>query len=262
MPLSRRDRKIDLTKVGKKASKKKEQFDKIQRYLNTFSRVYVIKFYNPRNQKIAELRHHLTNAHIVFGKNKVTMLALNKQSNKSRPMLGKISSYIKGNCALLLTNLSSLELRKNFDSFRSSEYARAGNLASQSVTLVAGPLPKFTHTMEPYLRQIGLPVKLIRGVIHLEKDFVVCKKEDALTPDQCRILKLFEIQLSEFRVGIVASWSEEDGIQALEEEDGQQMITSLPPAVRVTCQKLDDGQLYFIPEPIEENDTDETMDQV
>ncbi|KAF5394151.1 hypothetical protein PHET_12152 [Paragonimus heterotremus] len=74
--------------------------------------------------------------------------------------------------------------------------------------------------------------------------------------------KLFEIQLSEFRVGIVASWSEEDGIQALEEEDMQRMITSLPPAVRVTCQKLDDGQLYFIPEPVEEYDADETMNRV
>ncbi|VDP90263.1 unnamed protein product [Echinostoma caproni] len=42
--------------------------------------------------------------------------------------------------------------------------------------------------MEPYLRQLGLPVKLVRGIVHLTEEFTVCQKDEALKPEQCRIL--------------------------------------------------------------------------
>ncbi|TPP67184.1 hypothetical protein FGIG_11291 [Fasciola gigantica] len=61
--------------------------------------------------------------------------------------------------------------------------------------------------------------------------------------------KLFDIELAEFRVSLVASWSAEAGVTSLEEADSFEALTSLPDAVRVVCRKLDDGQFYFIPEP-------------
>ncbi|KAG5444740.1 mRNA turnover 4 [Clonorchis sinensis] len=260
MPSSRRDRKVDLTRVGKSASKKREHIEKIRRYVDSYNRAYVITFNNPRNQKISELRHDLKDGQIIFGKNKVTILALRKRLGKAlRPHLDALSKFIKGQCALLLTNLSVRELREKFDALRSSEFARPGVPAPQTVTLAAGPCHKFTHTLEPYLRQLGLPVKLVRGVVILEEDYIACKRDQELTPEQCRVLKLFELQLSEFRVAIIASWSEEEGVLEVSDSDSRQMITSLAPAVRVTCQKLDDGQYYFIPEAVPDEPEDTLM---
>ncbi|CAL8101127.1 unnamed protein product [Calicophoron daubneyi] len=266
MPRSRRDKRVDLTRVGKKATKKKEHVEKVRKYFESYSRAFVVTFFNPRNQKIAEMKKILPDAQLVFGKNRVTMLALGRTPKKEyRPQLQKLSQYLKGQCALLLTNLSREELRQQFDSCRSAEFARAGSTAIQTVVLAAGAFPKFSHTMEPYLRQLGLPVKLVRGVVNLEKEFTVCKKQDVLTPEQCRILKLFDLQLSEFRVGIIASWDEENGVQDVQETDSELAVTSLPPAVRVTCQRLDDGQYYFVPEPIDASESNpsppETMEE-
>lgn len=95
------------------------------------------------------------------------------------------------------------------------DYARSGNRAQKDVTLDEGPLEQFTHSMEPQLRQLGLPTTLKKGtnlnteqitrsdwwwhflklyafifwgVVTLLKDYTVCKAGDVLTPEQARIL--------------------------------------------------------------------------
>lgn len=43
------------------------------------------------------------------------------------------------------------------------DYARAGNKAQMDITLEEGPLEQFPHSMEPQLRQLGLPTALKKG---------------------------------------------------------------------------------------------------
>lgn len=44
------------------------------------------------------------------------------------------------------------------------DYARSGNRAQMDVTLDEGPLEQFPHSMEPQLRQLGLPTALKKGM--------------------------------------------------------------------------------------------------
>ena len=44
-----------------------------------------------------------------------------------------------------------------------SDYARAGNIATETVILQPGPLEQFPFNMEPALRKLGLPTSLQRG---------------------------------------------------------------------------------------------------
>lgn len=52
-----------------------------------------------------------------------------------------------------------------FNHFKEMDYARAGNQAQMDITLDEGPLEQFTHSMEPQLRQLGLPTALKKGKI-------------------------------------------------------------------------------------------------
>ena len=61
--------------------------------------------------------------------------------------------------------------------------------------------------MEPQLRALGLPTELKKGVIHLMKDYRVCKQGEKLTAQQAQILKLFEYRHASFKIDIVAAWS-------------------------------------------------------
>jgi hypothetical protein len=61
-------------------------------------------------------------------------------------------------------------------------------VATQTVELPAGPLPNFGHSMEPHLRKLGMPTRLNKGVIELDRHFTVCKEGATLTPEQAKIL--------------------------------------------------------------------------
>ncbi|KAL5960817.1 hypothetical protein TSMEX_011486 [Taenia solium] len=254
MPISKRDKKVSLTKTRKKVGGKSELVSKIRSLVSDYKYIYVVTFENPRNTRLAELRQELLDSVFLFGKNKVIAIAFGRDSaTQLKPGLHKLIKYIKGQCALLFSNLELDELRQVFNQFRSQDYARAGSIAAQTVTLAAGPMPKFSHTLEPSLRQLGLPVKLVRGIINLEDDYLVCNMGQALTPEQCRILKYFETQTSEFRVNIVARWKAEDGgVENLSINDAKNVVTSLYPKVRVTCQAVEGGSHCFIPEPVED----------
>lgn len=57
------------------------------------------------------------------------------------------------------------------------DYARSGNKAQMDVTLDEGPLEQFPHSMEPQLRQLGLPTALKKGCeIGMELYFFEKKK--------------------------------------------------------------------------------------
>ncbi|VDK89084.1 unnamed protein product, partial [Dibothriocephalus latus] len=222
--------------------------------VDQYKYVYVISFDNPRNTRLSELRQELNDSVLLFGKNKLVMVAFGvDKTTQLKPGLRQLSKHVKGQCALLFSNKEVEELRDLFNQFRSQDYARPGSHATQTVILSAGILPKFSHTMEPGLRQLGLPVKLVRGIINLETDYPVCELGQALTPEQCRILKYFEVQTSEFRVNILARWdSQSEKVTELQTKDAANVITSLFPKISVSCQKLDDGAFYFVPHPIED----------
>ncbi|CAH8638262.1 unnamed protein product [Heterobilharzia americana] len=255
MPTSRRDKRVELTKVQKHAPKKKDHIKKVREYVDSYNRVYVINLHNPRTQKVSEMRKNMPEVKLLFGVNKVTALAFGKTHKDGyRPKIHHLCKYLKGQRALLFSQLTPSELRDQLDTFRSSEYSRPGAPAEQTVRIAAGPLQKFPHTMEPILRQLGMPVKLVRGVVHLEREYLVCSKDDILTPEQCRILKLFQVQMSEFRVVLLAVWAVNEGVEELEQKDSYAMRTSLHPEVLIVCKQLDDGQYYFIPQPFEKKD--------
>ena len=50
-----------------------------------------------------------------------------------------------------------------FASYSKFDYARSGNVATSTVELEEGPLNQFSHSIEPHLRKLGLPVTLKKG---------------------------------------------------------------------------------------------------
>lgn len=98
-----------------------------------------------------------------------------------------------------------------FTKYTEMDFARAGNKATLTVSLDPGPLKQFPHSMEPQLRQLGLPTALKKGVVTLLSDYEVCKEGDVLTPEQARVLKLFGYEMAEFKVTIKYMWDAQSG---------------------------------------------------
>ena len=76
------------------------------------------------------------------------------------------------------------------------------------------------HTLEPELRRLGMPTRMVKGKVCLGGDesgegsaegYTVCRAGQTLDSRQTRLLKLFSVCMSEFRVGLLAYWSAADG---------------------------------------------------
>ncbi|CAL8380211.1 unnamed protein product [Boreogadus saida] len=224
MPKSKRDKKVSLTKTTKKGLESKQNLiEEVRKCVDVYQNLFIFSVANMRNNKLKDIRTAWKHSRFFFGKNKVMMVALGKgRTDEYKDNLHKVSKLLKGEVGVLFSNKTKDEVQEYFRQFKDVDYARAGNPARMAVKLDEGPLEQFPHSMEPQLRQLGLPTALKKGVVTLLKDHHVCKEGDMLTPEQARILKLFGFEMAVFRVQIKCMWNTEVGefeIFAEEEED-------------------------------------------
>lgn len=101
-----------------------------------------------------------------------------------------------------------------FKEYSAEEFARGGFKAAETVILPEGPLPDFSHAIEPHLRKLGMPTKLQKGIVTLIGEYTVCKKGQTLTPEQAKILKLMGKALAQFKVNIECCYMKDGGFES------------------------------------------------
>jgi mRNA turnover protein 4 len=137
---------------------------------------------------------------------------------------------IHGDVGLLITSHPPEVVTEWFDSFVKTDFPRAGAIASITFTIPAGtvysrggqveaaddtPLP---HSLEPVLRQLGMPTRLQKGIIVLDSEHTVCKAGDVLDSKQTRLLKQFGVACSQFKVNLIGCWNKKNGdVQILQQ---------------------------------------------
>ncbi|XP_033109679.1 mRNA turnover protein 4 homolog [Anneissia japonica] len=196
MPKSKRDKRISLTNTKKKGLELKQKLiQEVQDSVDKFSRIFLFSVDNMRNVKLKEVRNRWRHSRFFFGKNKVMSVALGRtREDEYRENLHQLSKKLTGNVGLLFTNEKKDDVMRWFDDFQDPDYARTGNKALFNYELDQGPLDQFPHSLEPQLRQLGLPTTLKKGVIHMIDDYTVCKEGQTLTPEQARILVSYYLE--------------------------------------------------------------------
>lgn len=132
-----------------------------------------------------------------------------KPEEEVLPNISQLSKLLEGHTCLLFTNSSVEEILKYFKEHITMDYARAGFVTQDTITVEEGEL-KFPHNMVETLRKLGMPVDLKAGKVTLTSNYTICSKNQVLTPEQCRLLKYFEYKLSPFELKPIAYYK--DGI--------------------------------------------------
>eukprot|EP00127_Corallochytrium_limacisporum_P001928 Clim_evm83s88 gene=Clim_evmTU83s88 len=208
MPKSRRNKIVNLTKTEKRTRNTKGDFiSELRELAEKYSYVYVFQFENVRNQHVNNMRMDWRHSRFILGKNKVMTVALGKTpEDELRKDLHKLSGHLKGDRGLLFTDKDPEAVTELFAEHRDKDFARAGFVATQTIELPEGPLPDFQHTQEPFLRKLGMPTVLNKGVIELRRDFTVATEGKAITQNEATLIKQLGIKLAEFKASVVAVW--------------------------------------------------------
>ena len=210
MPKSKRKRKVALTKTeGKGAQLKIDLVEKIRDSVDSFKFLYVFSYENMRTNMFKKVRQELKESRLFLGKNKVMQVALGRdEAEEYGDELMKISNNLSGNRGLLFSDTNLKTMKKIFNNSVQQDFARSGNVATETVEFEEGPLPSMPHNMDEPLRKLGMPVMLKKGVVTLIKPFTVCEEGEPLSPEQARILKHFNYKLAEFKLTLTCYWSE------------------------------------------------------
>ena len=92
----------------------------------------------------------------------------------------------------MFSNRSPDTIKEFLTNFKRDDYARSGFVATETIMIPEGRLMRgeeiVPHNMEPHLRKLGMPTVLINGIVHLERDYTICKEGDVLTPEQAQLL--------------------------------------------------------------------------
>eukprot|EP01015_Nassula_variabilis_P010399 TRINITY_DN1832_c0_g2_i1.p1 TRINITY_DN1832_c0_g2~~TRINITY_DN1832_c0_g2_i1.p1 ORF type:complete len:233 (+),score=45.33 TRINITY_DN1832_c0_g2_i1:124-822(+) len=216
---SKRTKKVALTEVKKKDQGTKLRLvEKIHKFMSKYSNVYVFQYKNMTTKPFREVQAKFADAKFLLGKNKVMQVALGKNEASSHSENSYLlSQHLTGESGLLFTNRNKKEIKEFFDQYAATEFAKVGDIPSQSILLEKGTnaFAKHSNTIEPYLRKLGLNTTLDNAEIILNQDYVLAEKGKPLNVEQCKILRLIDLPISEFRILPVAVWNKKGSYQEL-----------------------------------------------
>ncbi|OXU18412.1 hypothetical protein TSAR_002397 [Trichomalopsis sarcophagae] len=220
MPKSKRDKKISLTKTSKKGLELKQQIvQDVRTCAEKYKNIILFSVENMRNSKLKDLRVEWRGSRFFFGKNKIVALALGTtKESEIAEGIHILSSNLQGQCGLFFTNEKKIKVLQWMREYGEDDYARSGFVTSETIELPAGPLPDFSHSIEPHLRQLGMPTSLQKGVVTLLKDYTVCTEGQTLTPEQARILKLLGRPLATFKLTPLGIYTKKSGYTQLADQ--------------------------------------------
>ncbi|KAL8833328.1 MAG: hypothetical protein Q9170_004317 [Blastenia crenularia] len=226
MPKSKRAKVVHLTKTQKKGKELTIRlYAKIRECIPQYPYIYVFSVENMRNNYLKGVRTELaSDSRIFFGKTRVMAKALgDTPSTEPYPSTSLLSAHLTGPCGLIFSNRDPPSILSYISAFHPLSYARAGTLSTRSFTLPAGTLytragevpdsedVPLAHSIEPTLRKLGVPSKLVKGRIELDEPFEVCKEGEVLGSGQTTLLKMFGVAMAEFGVDMRAWWVKETG---------------------------------------------------
>ncbi|KAF2838064.1 mRNA turnover protein-like protein 4 [Patellaria atrata CBS 101060] len=218
MPKSKRMKIVHTSKTDKKGKELSEKlFNGVREAAEQYQYIFVFSVENMRNTYLKDVRSKFSDSRIFFGKTKIMAKALGQDaSSEHLPNLHELTRHLHGNVGLLFTSREPASVIEYFFEYTETDFARAGIPAPYTFTVPAGvvysrggelsveddvPLP---HSLETTVRKWGMPTRLIKGQVHLDGDYTVCKEGQVLNSHQTALLKLFGVAMAEFKVQIKA----------------------------------------------------------
>jgi len=180
---------------------KKNEIKELKKLLKEYKVFGVVNIDNIPAKQMQQMRSKLRNKLLI----RVTRNTLMKRA------LGKkdIKNYINKNTGFIFTNMDSFRLCKLLERGKTPAPAKGGEVAPQDIVVPKGDTGFPPGPMIGELQKVGIPAQVEKGKIHVKKDTVVAKKEDAISKDLASVLTKLGIQPMEVGLNLIATYEDD-----------------------------------------------------
>lgn len=214
MPSSKRAKKVSLTKVRKAVptEKRSSYVDGLRAAVEDRSSVFLVANVEfSRATQFKDVRGALPATSTLFmGKKTLMKIALGEtDANELKPGVRQLSSKIEGGHALIVTDASRAAVDAALKGCHAPEYATAGFVATETVTLERGPLDaeRFPTSMLAALKKLDLPVEVENSALTMIHEFRVATKGNPLTAPQAKMLHHMGAKVHEFAPRVIFAYT-------------------------------------------------------
>jgi large subunit ribosomal protein L10 len=132
-------------------------------------------------------------AEILVAKNTLIRLALSEAS-KERKGLEELSRHVRGQSALIFTDLPPVKLNRLLREGRRKAPAKPGRISSTDVVLSAGETDFPPGPMVSEMQRAGIKAKVQAGKVVISEDFTVIRKGEVITKETADLLQKLGVE--------------------------------------------------------------------
>lgn len=191
---------------------KKKEVERLAEIIKSHPVVALVDVAGVPAYPLSKMREKLRGKALLrVSRNTLIELAIKKAAKElGKPELEKLLDYIQGGAAILATEMNPFKLYKLLEESKTPAPAKPGVPVPRDVVVPAGPTPLSPGPVVGEMQALGIPARIERGKVTIQKDTVVLKAGEIITPQLANILNKLGIEPLEVGLNLLAAY--EDGI--------------------------------------------------
>ena len=183
---------------------KKEKVKELVKLIDEYSVVGVINMYKMPAPQLQTMRKELSDkAKIIMTKKSLMKFALEKSKKKN---VNKIEEYLRGQPALLFTNMNPFELFKFLKENKTKAPAKTGDIAPNDIMIKSGDTGLPAGPAIGNLADVGAISKVQNGKIHVTKNVTVTKEGEEIESKVASVLNMLGMEPMEIGLDMLAAY--------------------------------------------------------
>ena len=172
---------------------KAEKVREVEGLIQKYSSIGIASLHKVRASQLQELRRKLEDsAHLRVIKKALVERAI--AGSEGKPNVGKLTDYLKGPNLFLFTNLNPFKLVLILERSKVRGSAKAGDVATEDVTVPAGNTGLAPGPIISHLGSVGVRTRIESGSVWVNRDTLVARKGDVISQSLAPVLSKLGIK--------------------------------------------------------------------
>ena len=188
---------------------KKEEVIEHKGIIDKYDVVGIVDLLNIPAKQLQEMRKNLKGKAVIrMSKKNLIDLAL-EDCNASKNNIVDLSGHMDGQVAIIATEMNPFKLYKILEDSKTSAPAKPGSIANDDIVVPAGDTGFEPGPFLGELQQVGIPAKIDKGKIVVQKDTVVVEAGEEVSKSVAATLSRMDINPMEVGIDLKAVYEDE-----------------------------------------------------